>query len=136
MLVPGTTPKNPFSGLIAQSLPSSPILIHAMSSPTVQTLYPFIDSGGTSIARFVFPHAEGNAAATYVVLPCGSSIPRMSMCSAIHPSLRPRKLAILSAKHFLLRRTLPPYPDPTLQIMFSSGKCMMYLRSGFLSAVE
>ena len=38
MFVPGATPKKPFSGLIAYSLPSSPGRIHAMSSPTVQTL--------------------------------------------------------------------------------------------------
>ena len=30
-LVPGATPKNPFSGFVAQSLPSSPILIQAIS---------------------------------------------------------------------------------------------------------
>src|SRR5579862_6902243 len=35
--VPGATPKNPASGLIACRYPSSPIFIHAMSSPTVQT---------------------------------------------------------------------------------------------------
>src|SRR5690606_23436984 len=33
--VPGATPKNPASGLIAYNLPSSPNFIHAMSSPTV-----------------------------------------------------------------------------------------------------
>ena len=39
--VPGATPKNPFSGFIAHSLPSAPTRIQAMSSPTVQILYPF-----------------------------------------------------------------------------------------------
>src|SRR5699024_46161 len=38
MLVPGATPKKPFSGLMAYSLPSAPWRIQAMSSPTVQTL--------------------------------------------------------------------------------------------------
>ena len=38
ILVPGATPKNPFSGLTAQSLPSSPTLIQAISSPTHQHL--------------------------------------------------------------------------------------------------
>src|SRR6266542_2137611 len=49
--VPGATPKTPASGLI-----------EAMSSPTVVTFQPFIASGGTIIARFVLPHALGNAA--------------------------------------------------------------------------
>ncbi len=59
-LVPGATPKNPNSGLIARSRPSSPIFIQAMSSPTVSAFQPGID--GISIARFVLPHADGNAA--------------------------------------------------------------------------
>ena len=37
-LVPGATPKKPFSGFIAHSLPSAPTRIQAMSSPTHQTL--------------------------------------------------------------------------------------------------
>src|SRR5579859_4967092 len=36
-LVPGATPKNPFSGLTAQSRPSGPMRIQQISSPTVQT---------------------------------------------------------------------------------------------------
>lgn len=36
--VPGATPKKPFSGLTAHSLPSLPTRIHAMSSPTHSTL--------------------------------------------------------------------------------------------------
>ena len=39
-LVPGATPKNPASGLIAWRRPSAPGLIHAMSSPTVHTFQP------------------------------------------------------------------------------------------------
>src|SRR3954471_23854135 len=64
--VPGATPKNPASGLIARSRPFSSGLIHAMSSPTVQTFQPCFwkCGGGTSIAKFVLPHALGNAAAT------------------------------------------------------------------------
>ena len=61
-LVPGTTPKNPASGLTAHSRPSSPGRSHAMSSPTVHAFQPGIDAGGTSIARLVLPHADGNAA--------------------------------------------------------------------------
>src|SRR5580658_9691813 len=62
-LVPGATPKNPASGLIARSWPFSSGLIHAMSSPTVQTFQPSNPAGGTSIEVFVLPHALGKAAA-------------------------------------------------------------------------
>src|SRR5262245_6587967 len=60
--VPGATPKNPYSGLIAYSRPSFPNFIQAMSSPTVSTFQP--GSVGISIARLVFPHADGNAPVT------------------------------------------------------------------------
>src|SRR5581483_11240062 len=89
-LVPGATPKYPASGLIAHRRPSSPTRIQAMSSPTVHTFQPLNAGGGISIAKFVLPHALGNAAATYVVSPCGLSTPRISMCSASQPSCRPR----------------------------------------------
>ena len=59
--VPGATPKKPFSGLIAYRRPSGPIFIQAMSSPTHSAVQPGMV--GTSIARFVFPHADGNAPA-------------------------------------------------------------------------
>ena len=39
-LVPGATPKKPFSGFTAQSRPSLPGRSHAMSSPTVQHFQP------------------------------------------------------------------------------------------------
>src|SRR5262249_35283193 len=61
-LVPGATPKNPDSGLIARSVPSGAFLIHAMSSPTVLTFQPSNPFGGTSIARLVLPQALGKAA--------------------------------------------------------------------------
>src|SRR6266581_5680344 len=38
--VPGATPKKPASGLIARKHPLASGLIHAMSSPTVQTFQP------------------------------------------------------------------------------------------------
>src|SRR3954470_1811747 len=60
--VPGATPNIPYSGLIAYSRPSAPNFIQQMSSPIVSAFQP--GNVGTSIARFVFPHAEGNAAAT------------------------------------------------------------------------
>src|SRR4051795_10030121 len=60
----GATPKNPYSGLTAYSLPSSPNFIHAMSSPTVSTSQP--SSVGTSMARFVLPQALGKAPARYL----------------------------------------------------------------------
>src|SRR5215475_15992897 len=62
MLVPGATPKNPASGLMAYSRPSGPNFIQAMSSPTVSTFQPGMV--GCSMARLVLPHADGNAAAT------------------------------------------------------------------------
>ena len=107
-LVPGTTPKNPFSGLTAHSRPSGPGRSHAMSSPTVWIFQPFIEAGGVSIARFVLPQALGKAPQTYVISPSGLSIPTISMCSASQPSRRPTSLAIRSAMHFLERSALPP----------------------------
>src|SRR5213080_4997604 len=69
LLVPGATPKNPASGLMARRRPSEPNFIHAMSSPTVSTCQP--GSVGISIARFVFPQAEGKAPQMYLVSPSG-----------------------------------------------------------------
>src|SRR3984893_11420989 len=62
-LVPGATPKKPASGLIARRVPSEAMCIQAMSSPTVHTRYPLFSRAETIMARFVFPHALGNAAA-------------------------------------------------------------------------
>src|ERR1700690_4349704 len=108
--VPGATPKNPASGLIARSRPPASGLSHAMSSPSVHTFHPMSVKafGGTIIAKLVFPHALGNAAVTYVLSPWGLSTPRMSMCSPIHPWPRALSGAIRSAKHFLPGRALPP----------------------------
>jgi len=61
--VPGATPKKPASGLMARSRPSGPGRSQAMSSPIVSTVQPGIV--GRSIARFVLPHADGNAAARW-----------------------------------------------------------------------
>src|SRR6267378_2137958 len=62
--VPGATPKNPASGLMARKRPFSSGLIQAMSSPTVQTFQPSKPLGGMSMAKLVFPQALGKAAAT------------------------------------------------------------------------
>ena len=62
--VPGATPKNPASGLMARRRPCASGLIQAMSSPTVQTFQPSKPSGGISMAKLVLPQALGNAAAT------------------------------------------------------------------------
>ena len=104
--VPGATPKKPASGLIACRRPSGPNFIQAMSSPTVSTFQP--GSVGISIARFVLPHADGNAPVTYFVSPSGEVSFRISMCSAIQPSSRAITDAIRSAKHFLPSSALPP----------------------------
>jgi len=57
--VPGATPKNPASGLMARSRPLASGLIQAMSSPTVVTFQSFSPSGGISMAKFVLPQALG-----------------------------------------------------------------------------
>ena len=105
-LVPGATPKNPNSGLMACRRPSSPNFIHAMSSPMVSTVQP--GTVGMSMARLVLPHADGNAAAMYFTRPSGLVILRMSMCSASQPSSRAITDAMRSAKHFLPSSALPP----------------------------
>src|SRR5271165_1390739 len=64
LLVPGATPKNPDSGLMARSAPFSSGRIHAISSPTVHTFQPAKLFGGISMAKLVFPQALGKAAAT------------------------------------------------------------------------
>src|SRR5271165_641411 len=106
--VPGATPKKPVSGLMACNRPSLSGLIQAMSSPTVHTFQPSNPFGGISIAKFVFPHALGNAAATYVFSPSGLSTPTISMCSAIQPSSLAMADAMRNAKHFLPNSALPP----------------------------
>ena len=63
-----------------------------MSSPTVQTFQPSNPAGGISIAKFVLPHAEGNAAATYVFSVCPVRIRRRLHAEdqhvLRHPALR------------------------------------------------
>eukprot|EP01137_Pigoraptor_chileana_P003134 Opistho-2@42900 len=118
--VPGATPKNPFSGLIAWRRPSLPNFIQAISSPTHSTFHP--GRVGWSMARLVLPHAEGNAAAMYFLSPWGLVMPRINMCSASHPSSRPRTDAMRRAKHFFPSSELPPYPLPNDQISRVSGK--------------
>ncbi len=94
-LVPGATPKKPASGLIAYSRPSAPGRIQQMSSPTVSTVQP--GRVGTSIARFVLPHADGKAPAKCFTLPSGEVTLMISMCSASQPSSRAITEAIRSA---------------------------------------
>ena len=77
-----------------------------MSSPIVSTFQS--SSVGTSIARFVLPHALGNAPPTYLTSPSGLVSLRISMCSASQPSSRAMTDAIRSAKHFLPSSALPP----------------------------
>ena len=77
-----------------------------MSSPTVSTVQP--SSVGISIARFVFPHADGNAPATCFTRPSGEVSFRISMCSASQPSSRAITDAMRSAKHFLPSSAFPP----------------------------
>src|SRR5580700_6020562 len=65
LLVPGATPKKPYSGLMAYSRPSAPNFIQAMSSPTVSTLQPGMV--GTNIDKLVLPQAEGKAPVKYLI---------------------------------------------------------------------
>ena len=104
--VPGATPKNPASGLMARREPSALGCSQAMSSPIVSTFQPGIV--GFSMARFVLPQAEGKAATTWNTLPRGLVTLRMSMCSAIQPSSRAMVEAIRSANDFFARSALPP----------------------------
>src|SRR5579862_3245029 len=55
--VPGATPKNPASGLIARRRPLASGLIQAISSPTVHTFQPSNPLGGISMAVLVLPQA-------------------------------------------------------------------------------
>jgi hypothetical protein len=77
-----------------------------MSSPIVSAFQPGIV--GTSMARFVLPHADGNAPAMYFASPSGLVSFRISMCSASQPSSRAITDAMRRAKHFLPRSALPP----------------------------
>ena len=77
-----------------------------MSSPTVSTFQPA--RVGISIARLVFPHADGKAPVTYLTWPSGEVSFRISMCSASQPSSRAITEAIRSARHFLPSSALPP----------------------------
>jgi hypothetical protein len=52
------------------------------------------------------------------------------MCSASHPSSRAITDAMRSAKHFLPRSALPPYPEPYDQISRDSGKWTIHFSSG------
>src|SRR5437763_15039686 len=96
-----------------------------MSSPIVSTSHP--SSVGIIIDRLVLRHALGNAPAMYLLSPSGEVSFRISMCSASQPSSRAMTDAILSAKHFLPSRALPPYPEPNDQISRVSGTCTLYL---------
>src|SRR5690242_506170 len=57
--VPGATPKNPASGLMARKRPLASGLIQAISSPTVHTFQPSNPAGGISMEKLVFPQALG-----------------------------------------------------------------------------
>src|SRR5437773_3990302 len=62
--VPGATPKKPASGLMARRRPVLSGLIQAISSPTVHPFQFSKPGGGIIMAKFVLPHALGNAAQT------------------------------------------------------------------------
>jgi len=78
VLVPGATPKKPFSGLMALSRPSGSNFIHAMSSPTHSAFHP--RRLGVNMAKFVLPQALGKAAAMYFFTPWGLVMPKICVC--------------------------------------------------------
>ena len=75
-LVPGATPKKPFSGLMAHRRPSAPvthpgdIVAHAPAPCSPSSDSPRAES---SMARLVLPQAEGKAAVIYRTSPWGFS---------------------------------------------------------------
>jgi hypothetical protein len=108
--VPGATPKNPASGLMACSRPLGRICIQEMSSPMISAFQP--GTVGLIMARLVLPHAEGKAPARWYVRPSGLTSRRISMCSANQPSRLAMAEAMRRLRHFFPRRAFPPYPDP------------------------
>ena len=105
--VPGATPKKPYSGLIAQSRPSSPNFIQAMSSPIVSTFQPGKRRDQHREVRLAAGRRE-RAGQVLHARPPGEVSLRISMCSAIQPSSRAITEAMRSAKHFLPSSALPP----------------------------
>ena len=107
--VPGATPKNPASGLMARRLP---VRVGLDPGDVV--------ADGPDLPAFEIRRAEsswrswscrrrwGRRRRRRSSRPAGSSTPRMSMCSAIQPSSRAMLEAMRSAKHFLPSRALPP----------------------------
>ncbi len=106
--VPGATPKNPASGLIACSRPFPSGRIQAMSSPTVQTFQPSKPSGGISIAKFVLPHALGKLPRHRSSRPPDFRHPQSACArpSSLHRA--PCSTRCVSAKHFLPNSAFPP----------------------------
>ena len=83
-----------------------------------------------SMARLVFPQAEGKAPVTYRVSPAGEVSLTMSMCSASQWSSRAMTEAIRRAKHFLPSRAIVAVAravGPDLSGL--KGKWTMYLFS-------
>ena len=94
--VPGATPKNPASGLIAYSRPSGPNRIQAMSSPIVSTVQPGM-VGLPAWPGWSCRTRTGTPPRRTAASPPGGVILRMSMCSASQPSSRAITEAIRSA---------------------------------------
>ena len=72
--------------------------------------------------KFVFPHADGNAAQMYRLWDSFASLtPMISICSANQFSFLANEEPKRKAKHFLPNNELPPYPDPKLMISLVWG---------------
>ncbi len=107
--VPGATPKNPASGLIARSRPfcvrldPGDVVAHRPHLPALEARR--AESAWRSWScrrRWGRPRRRRSSR------PAGLSTPRISMCSAIQPSSRAMLEAMRSAKHFLPSSALPP----------------------------
>ena len=95
-LVPGATPKKPYSGLTAHSRPSAPTRIQAMSSPSVSTFQPGMVGCEHREVGLAAGAGERRGDVLHDVR-AGEVSFRISMCSASQPSSRAITLAIRSA---------------------------------------
>jgi hypothetical protein len=107
--------------------PQPPVLssthIQTMSSPTVVIFHPWrlYFSGGISIAKFVFPQALGNAAATYVFSHSATSRRSAACAPPSTPAGSPENWRSAAPGHFFPSSAFPPYPLPNSRSYYPAG---------------